>query len=178
MPQGRQGDSCSPEADSRIPPRNEKPEFFNGKPRPLVPLSCLNLRTNPHPSPLTPRPRPESWARIYLQTGSCGLSETPGASLPRGGGLNRVGPTSRPQSRVPLPKSRQAPAGLAPLFLGKGLCNNFVYHWLCFFLDQSAPNLLHTRCLWQPEASPTPPNPPERKQGALSFSYWLVRVSI
>lgn len=85
MRRERQGDSC---------PTKKNQGFSREKPLSLVPLPGLNLRPNSKPSSVNPWPpgRSAGWARVYLQTGSCGLSETPGASLLRGRGWNVVTP--------------------------------------------------------------------------------------
>lgn len=85
---GETGRFLSDEADPGIKNslEHERSGVSSGKPLPLAPLPCLNLMPNPKPSALNSSPpgRGAGRARIYLQTGSCGLSEPPGTSLLRG----------------------------------------------------------------------------------------------
>lgn len=112
----RQGDSCLTEAgswDKGFFRTRKNPGVSNAKPFLLAPLPCLNLRPNPKSSSLHPRPPGQNAgpARGYLQTGPCGLSGTPGASLLlAGGGHTRDGSKRRPpKSPGPFPKAWPRP---------------------------------------------------------------------
>lgn len=128
--------------------------FRMEKPLPRAPLPCLNLKPNPKPSSC------HSWrpgqgagrARIYLQTGSCGLSERPGASLLRGMVPPRLGRQAsllkaQDRSLKPGPRPPAWPRTHFPL---RGLRSNRVCHWLCFPAGQSGPRILPARRSWQP----------------------------
>lgn len=157
---GRQGDSCPAEADPGMKNSldHERSGVWNGKPLPLASLPCLNLMPNPKPSALNswPPDRGAGRARIYLQTGSCGLSEPPGTSLRRG----VVTPGLDPQASLLRAQDHSLKPGPRPLawpqtlFLLGRLRNNHVCYWLRFLTGQLEPRILHTRRSWQP-AGPT-----------------------